>query len=90
MPADHVQHRRTVAEGVAPVALHKAPGPVEILHPQRTVEPQLFFETVEIILGHAGIKPELRQRAARDEVQDDEPDDRNDQEQDEALREPVE
>ena len=85
VPANHRQHRRTIAEGVAPVAVEKPPGPVEILHPKRPIEPQLLFKAIEIVLRHAGIEPELRQWPPRHQVQDDEADERDDQEQDEAL-----
>ena len=90
MPADHRQHRRPVAEGVAPVALQKIAGPVEILDPERPVQPQLLLEASDILLGHAGIEPELRQRAAGQEVENDEADDRDDHQQHQALREAIE
>ena len=85
MPADHRQHRRPVAEGVAPVALQKIAGPVEILDQERPVQPQLLLEASDIVLGHAGIEPVLRQRAAGQEVENGETDDRDDHQQHQAL-----
>ena len=90
MPADHRQHRRPVAEGVAPVALQKIAGPVEILDQERPVQPQLLLEASDILLGHAGIEPVLRQRAAGHEVENGETDDRDDHQQHQALREAIE
>ena len=87
MRADHPQHRLAVPVGPPPVAAQQVPEPGQVLHRQRPVEPHLVRDQRHRLLRHPGRQRKLRQRSAGRQVQQGEPDHRDEQQQQQTLPE---
>ncbi|MNV73516.1 hypothetical protein D3C71_1666750 [compost metagenome] len=82
---DGGQHADAVAIGRAPIAAHHAQQPVAVLDEKGTVQPHAARQAVDILLRHVRRLRQLRQRAARRQVQDAEAYQRNQQQQHQGL-----
>ena len=89
-PGDDREDRLVVPVGMAPVARQQTPDPFPVLQRQRTIETHLVRDMGQLILRHAGDQRELRQRTARRQVKNGEPDGRDQSQQDQALDRAVE